>query len=215
MIRIWGRIPFQQSSHPPPPIRPDEPYWQRLFQQQILFQQQQRQILLHNMKQQQILKQDANTPKPSEPVAANSKAPSKVQSSAPLTQVHSSLGPVTMSTTTSIQDQVPIATSAEPISIWGTGHSEDSGKWDMCPILQSKFSCSKKFPAGPSTTEDQWPDITGGGSLWDTPPVRPPQPAASVNTMVTPSNMLAHEKQQQELRIKVCTCTHSPSVLCV
>ena len=128
MIRIWGRIPFQQSSHPPPPIRPDEPYWQRLFQQQMLFQQQQRQLVLHNMKQQQILKQDATTPKPSEPLAANSKAPSKVQSS--LTQVHSSLGPVTMTTTTGIQDQVPIATSAEPISIWGTGHSEDSGKWD-------------------------------------------------------------------------------------
>ena len=64
----------------------------------------------------------------------------------------------------------------------------------------------KYFPADPSATEDQWPDITGGGSLWDTPPVRPPQPAASV-TMVTPSNMLAHEKQQQELRIKVFTRT--------
>ena len=28
--------------------------------------------------------------------------------------------------------------------------------------------------------EEQWPDITGGESLWDTPPTRPPPLAANV-----------------------------------
>lgn len=55
--------------------------------------------------------------------------------------------------------------------------------------------------SGPSAKEQQWPDITGGEGLWDTPATRPP-PSAAVAT----SNQLAQEKQQKELmRIKVQT----------
>ena len=55
------------------------------------------------------------------------------------------------------------------------------------------------FVSGPSAEKQQWPDITSGEGLWDTPATRPP-PSAAVAT----SNQLAQEKQRQELmRIEV------------
>lgn len=133
MIRIWGRIPFQSSGHPPPPIRPDEPYWQRLFQQRMLLHQQQ-QAVLQKMKGQKRMEQEAILTK-----SAESGVNSKVQSSAPppSSQVHPTLGPTSVTTPTAILERaptVPIATGTEATSIWGTGHSDDSGEHYMGAI---------------------------------------------------------------------------------
>ena len=126
MIRIWGHVPFQSSStNAPPPIRPNEPFWKQFFQRQISQKQQE----VVNVKQ-QVPKQDGMsnllTTKPSL-VAAT-----KVQSPAtpPLVNVRPGLGAETAPTTGAIRERAAATVAgAEPISIWGTGPSIDSGMY--------------------------------------------------------------------------------------
>ena len=104
VIRIWGRIPFQPSGNAPPPIHPKEPYWQQLFRQQLLRHRQQQQ-------------QEAVKITPHAGMTAIPKA--KVQSSAS-TPTTGGAG---------LQERVaPMNSGSDPISIWGSVPSEDSGK---------------------------------------------------------------------------------------
>lgn len=34
VINIWGRVPFNAGGKVPPPIAPNNPFWQQMFQQQ-------------------------------------------------------------------------------------------------------------------------------------------------------------------------------------
>ena len=53
-------------------------------------------------------------------------------------KVQSLAGVTTPTTRGGVQEHshtVPITTGAEPLSIWGTGQSDDSGQYSLCELL--------------------------------------------------------------------------------